>query len=299
MLLVTGATGNLGRGIIDNILRMPLDRKMIVAATHRPESDAARQIAEAGIEVRRLDYMDPASIDAALRGIHKMLMISTWDTNDVRVRQHANAVDGAVRAGVQHIIYTSFINASPDSLFDHNAQVHAVTEAKIRATGITYTFLRHGLYAESTMMDLQQTLTTGKLLRGGGNARISFIGLDDLAISSATVLISEGHENTVYTETGPEALTYAEVAKLMSGAFGRFIEHVDLTPEQWYEHALSMGFPEPTAHASKSNVLAVRAGEMGTVTCDYEKITGRMPRSFRQLLAENRDKYLNMYAPGI
>jgi NAD(P)H dehydrogenase (quinone) len=213
--------------------------------------------------------MDPASIDAALRGVHKMLMISTWDTNDLRVKQHGNAVEGAGRAGVRHIIYTSFINASPDSLFDHNTQVHAVTEAKIRATGITYTFLRHGLYAESTMMDLPQTLAAGKLFRGGGSATISFIGRDDLALSSAAVLTSEGHENAIYTETGPEAITYAEAAKLMSEAFGCSIEHCDLTPDQWYKQALNMGFPEPTARASRSNVLAVMAGEMGIVTHDY------------------------------
>jgi NAD(P)H dehydrogenase (quinone) len=135
MLLLTGATGNLGCGIIENILTMGVDRHLIVAGTHRPDSKAALQIAKAGIEVRRLDYLDSASIDIALRGVRKILMISTWDTNDVRVKQHANAVEGAVRAGVQHIIYTSFINSSPDSLFDHNTQVHAVTEAKIRATG--------------------------------------------------------------------------------------------------------------------------------------------------------------------
>jgi NAD(P)H dehydrogenase (quinone) len=289
MLLVTGATGNLGRKIIGNILQMQVDIKAIVAATHRPESEEAIQIAKAGIEVRHLDFMDPVGIDAALQGIHKMLILSTWDTNDLRVKQHSNAVEGAVKAGVRHIIYTSFINASPDSLFEHNTQVHAVTEAKIRATGIPYTFLRHGLYAESTMMDLQQTLATGKLFRGGGDAKISFIGRDDLAFSSATVLTSEGHTNAVYTETGPEAITYDEVAKLMSKAFGRPIDHVDLSPERWYEHALGMGFPEPTARASKSNVLAVRAGEIGTVTRDYEKITGRAPRSFSQLLADDRE----------
>lgn len=295
MLLLAGATGNLGRGIIDNLLRMPIDKKTIVAATHRPDSEQARQIAEAGIEVRRLDYMDPVSIDAALQGIRKMLMISTWDTNDLRVKQHTNAIDGAVRAGVRHIIYTSFINASPQSLFDHNSQVHAVTEAKIRSTGLTYTFLRHGLYAESTMLDLKQTLATGKLLRGGGDAKISFIGRDDLTVSAATVLTNDGHENAIYTETGPEAITYGEVVALMSEAFGRPIAWVDATPEEWYEQALSIGFPEATARASMSNVRATRAGEMSTLTHDYEKITGCVPRTFRQLLAENRDKYLSLY----
>jgi NAD(P)H dehydrogenase (quinone) len=296
MLLLTGVTGNLGREIINNLLKMPVDKKSVITATHRPESEEAKQIADAGFEVRRLDYNDPASLDSALQGVHKMLMISTWDTNDLRVKQHANAVDGAVRAGVQHIVYTSFINASPHSLMDHNTQVHAVTEEKIRSTDLAYTFLRHGLYAESTMMiDFKQTLATGKLLRSGGDAKSSFIGRDDLAVSAATVLINDGHENAIYTETGTEAITYSEVAAAMTEVFGKSIEFVDLTPEQWYEHILKMGVPEPVARTSISSVKASRAGEFSLLTDDYETITGRKPRTFKQLLADNRDKYLRMF----
>jgi NAD(P)H dehydrogenase (quinone) len=296
MLLLTGVTGNLGREIINNLLKMPVDKKSVITATHRPESEEAKQIADAGFEVRRLDYNDPASLDSALQGVHKMLMISTWDTNDLRVKQHANAIDGAVRAGVQHIVYTSFINASPHSLMDHNRQVHAVTEEKIRSTDLAYTFLRHGLYAESTMMiDFKQTLATGKLLRSGSDAKSSFIGRDDLAVSAATVLINDGHENAIYTETGTEAITYSEVAAAMTEVFGKSIEFVDLTPEQWYEHILKMGVPEPVARTSISSVKASRAGEFSLSTDDYETITGRKPRTFKQLLADNRDKYLRMF----
>ena len=116
-----------------------------------------------------------------------------------------------------------------------------------------------------------------------------------LAVSAASVLINDGHEDAIYTETGPEAITYSDVAATMSEVFGQPIEHVDLTPEQWYEHILKMNVPEPVARTSMSFVKATLAGEFGILTDDYERITGRKPRTFKQLLADNRDKYLQMF----
>lgn len=295
-LLVSGANGHLAGAVIRNLLELLPDRSVLAVGTRNPDSAYARQLAAAGIVVRRLDFLDRESILRALEGIRKVLFISTYEPNEIRIRQHRNAVNAAGEAGVEHVVYTSFINAVPESAFDHNSQVHAPTESMIRESGLKYTFLRHNLYTEFMVVDLKQTLATGRLLRGGADMGISFIGRDDLGVSAARVLAGDGHENRIYTETGPEALNWARAAAMMSEVFGRPIEHIDVSPEQWYEHSRGMGFSESLARASASNVRAARNGEFRTVCPDYEKITGRPPRTVRQTLEDNKEKYLRMFA---
>lgn len=295
-LLVTGANGNLAGAVINKLQTLLPDIKILAVGTRNPDSAYARQLSARGIAVRHLDFLDPGSLDRALAGVGRMLMISTYEPNTIRIQQHRNAVTAAVKAGVRHLVYTSCINASPASLFEHNSQVHAPTEAMVKDSGLQYTFLRHNLYAEFLLMDLKQTLATGTLERGGGNARLSVIGRDDLGVSAAMVLAGSGHENKIYTETGPEALSYAEIAAILSEVFERAIRFVDVTPDQWYQRSLSLGYPEPVARASRSNVMAAINGEFSAVSPDYQKITGRPPRALRQLLSENKSRFLRMYA---
>jgi len=294
--LVTGANGNLAGAIIKNLQSMMADMNDLTVGTRNTGSDYVQSLAAAGVSVRHLDFMDADSVYKAFTGIDKVLIISTYDLNDIRIKQHRTAIDAASRAGVRHIIYTSFINAVPESAFEHNSQVHAPTEAMIMASGLDYTFLRHNLYAEFLLMDLKETLATGRLQRGGGSASAALIGRDDLGVSAAHVLTGNGHANRIYTETGPEAFTYAEAAAIMSEVFERPIEHIDLSPEQWYQRCLGFGFPEPMARASMSNVAAMLNGEFSTVSPDYQTITGNPARTLRQLLIDNKDRYLRMFA---
>lgn len=295
-ILVTGANGNLAGAVIQNLQSLLPDLSELTVGTRNTGSEFARSLSESGITVKHLDFMDADSLLAALQGIDRVLMISTYDTNDIRIKQHRTLVDSAARVGVKHVVYTSFINASPNSAFEHNSQVHAPTEAMIMASGLDYTFLRHNLYSEYLLIDLKETLATGRLQRGGGDARISFIGRDDLGVSAARVLAGSGHTNRIYTETGPEAITLAEAAAAMSEVFERPVEHIDLSPEQWYQKAIDMGYPESMARATMSNVIAARNGEFSTLSPDYRQITGRPARTLRQLLQDNKDKYLRMFA---
>ena len=292
MILVSGANGNLAGSIIRNLQSLLPDIKELAVGTRNPDSEYARQLAVDGISVRHLDFIIPETIEQALKGIHKVLFISTYEPNTVRITQHRNAVNAALKTGVSHVIYTSFINTSTDSAFEHSSQVHAPTEKMIIDSGLSYTFLRHNLYSEFLVLDLKDTLATGKLMRGGGNAGISFIGRDDLGVSAATVLSQDGHENRIYTETGPEVVTYTQAARIMSEIFERPIEFVDLTPEQWYERSRGMGFEESLARASASNVRAAINGEFSIVSNDYETITGHPARSIHRYLNDNKEKYM-------
>lgn len=295
MILLSGANGHLAGAIIDNLFKFAPDKKQIAVGTRDPNSAFARRLAAAGLSVRFMDFNDPDSLAAAMTGVRKALIISTWDPNETRIRQHRNAIDAAVGAGVQHLIYTSFMNATAGSAFEHGSKVHAPTEAMIRESGLSYTFLRHNLYAEYLLTDLKETLASGELRRGGGDAGFSLIGRDDLGESAATVLTKDGHENRIYNETGPEALTLAQCAAIISEVFGKPVVHVDLTPEAWYEQALAMGYEESMARASTSNIRAALDGEFSMVSPDYESITGHPARTLRQLLLDNREKYLRMF----
>ena len=295
-ILVTGANGNLAGAVIRNLQSILTDINELAVGTRNTGSEYARKLATAGVSVRYLDLMDADSVRNAFSGIDRVLLISTYDLNDVRIKQHRTAIDAAAGAGVRHLVYTSFINATPDSAFEHNSQVHAPTEAMIRESGLEYTFLRHNLYAEFLLMGLKETLATGQLQRGGGNAGVSFIGRDDLGVSAARVLAEDGHANRTYTETGPAAVSYAEAAAIMSDVFDTPVEHIDLSPDQWYEKCLGMGFPEPMARASASNVIATLNGEFSTVSPDYQEVTGTPARPLRQLLMDNKDRYLRMFA---
>lgn len=295
-ILVSGANGNLAGAVIHNLQSTLPDMKDLAVGTRNPESNFAHQLAAAGVSVRQLDFMDADSVRNAFTGMDRVMMISTYDLNEIRIQQHRTAIDAAISTGVRHIVYTSFINAVPESDFEHNSQVHAPTEAMLRESGLEYTLLRHNLYAEFLLMDLKETLATGRLQRGGGTAAVSFIGRDDLGVSAARVLAGDGHANRIYTETGPAAVTYPEAAAIMSEVFDRPVEHIDISPEQWYEKCLAMGFPEPMARASMTNVIATLNGEFSNVSPDYQEVTGSPARSLRQLLMDNKDRYLRMFA---
>lgn len=295
-ILVTGANGNLAGAVIQNLQSIMADISDLAVGTRNTGSEYAQRLAAAGVSVRHLDFMDADSVRKAFSGIDRVLIISTYDLNNIRIEQHRTAIDAAINAGIKHIVYTSFINATAESAFEHNSRVHAPTEAMLRASGLEYTILRHNLYTEFLLMDLKETLATGRLQRGGGAAGVAFIGRDDLGVSAARILSGDGHANRIYTETGPAAVTYAEAAAVMSEVFERPIEHIDLSPEQWYQKCLGMGFPEPMARASMTNVIATLNGEFSSVSRDYQTVTGRPARSVRQLLLDNKDRYLRIFA---
>ena len=127
MLMVTGANGNLGGQVVSNLLRL-VGPSGFVAGTRDPESPFARELSESGVDVRRTDFDDPASLEKAFEGVEAALIISTYAENSVRPRQNLNAIEGARRAGVRRLAYTSFAGANPQSLADHSYEVHYPTE---------------------------------------------------------------------------------------------------------------------------------------------------------------------------
>jgi NAD(P)H dehydrogenase (quinone) len=284
MLMVTGVNGNLGGLVAGNLLKM-VGASGFVAGTRSPDSPFAEALAASGVEVRRCDFDDPSTLGAAFKGVRTALIISTYADNAVRPRQNLNAIEAADRAGVMRLVYTSFLNAGPDALAEHGKLVHWPTEQAMKASGMAFTILRHALYADIMLNDIEETLRTGVLRRAGGAAPCAYIAREDLGLSAATVMASEGHTNRIYNETMAETCTGEEIAALMSDAFGRTIRYEPVPADEWPQYMSDhWGLPLELAKSSLGTMRAIEAGQFDVTSGDYEAITGRPPQTMAQFL---------------
>jgi NAD(P)H dehydrogenase (quinone) len=284
MLMVTGANGNLGGHVVTN-LRALVGPSGFVAGTRDPSTAFARELAASGVQVRHTDFDEPSILSAAFEGVAAALIISTYAPNSVRPRQNLNAIESAKRAGVRRLVYTSFAGAGPAARADHSVEVHWPTEQALMASGMDYTILRHALYADILVGDLEETLRTGVLRRAGGLSPCAFIARDDLGVSAATVLAKPGHENRIYTETMDQPLTGDQICALMSEVFRRPIRYEGVRAEDWPAYMTEhWGVPAELAKSSLGTMRAIESGEFDIASGDYEAITGRKPKTMREFL---------------
>jgi NAD(P)H dehydrogenase (quinone) len=233
--------------------------------------DAARAPRIDGAETAVASYGDRAALRAALTGASAVLMISAAETPD-RVDQHKSFVDAAMDAEVEHLVYTSFVGAAPDAVFTL-ARDHWATEEYIKESGIPYTFLRDNLYADFVPL----LAGADGVIRGpAGNGRAAVVSQDDVADSAVAVLRETGaHSGRTYELTGPEALSFDEMAAVVTQATGRETRFQNETLEQAYASRASYGAPSWQVDAWVSTYTAVAAGVMSTVDPAVERLTGR------------------------
>lgn len=241
MIIVTAATGQLGRLVIAELLkRVPAEQ--IVAAVRDPGK--AADLADQGVLVRHADYNAPASLDAAFEGATKVLLISSNDLGN-RVPQHRNVIDAAARAKVALLAYTSVLRADTSTLA--LAPEHRATEQAIRAAGLPYTLLRNGWYVENYTGALGGALSHGALVGSAGEGRIAAAARADYAEAAAVVLTSAGAVEQVYELAGDTAFTLAELAAQVSRQAGKTIPYNDLPQQDYQALLLQLGLPAPLA----------------------------------------------------
>lgn len=268
-MLVTGATGHLGAKVVEALLdAVPVDQ---VAISVR-NVEKANHLRARGVEVRRGDFDDAASLSRAFQGVQRLLLISTDGDNAARLRQHRTAVSEAARAGVEFIAYTSLTraDASPMAL----GQVHRETEAAIRATTIPYCFLRNNWYLENDAGTIQGAAAGAPVVTAAGDGRIGWVLRDELALATAAVLAGPGHENTVYELSGPPR-TYPDLAAAIGHVLGRDIpvQHID---DASYERILAgYGLPGFLVELLVDAQRAMRQGALDVESGDLERLLGR------------------------
>lgn len=255
MIVVTGASGQLGRLVIQSLLKT-VPAAGIVAAVRQPA--AVADLAALGVQVRQADYAQPATLDAAFQGATKVLLISSSALGE-RVAQHGNVIDAARRAGVALLAYTSLLHADTSPL--GLAAEHTATEALLRASGVPHVLLRNGWYTENYLASLPAVLQHGAVIGSAGEGRIASAARADYADAAAAVLTRDDQAGQVHELAGDTSYTLAEFAAEVGRQTGRAIPYVNL-PEADYRGALlGAGLPEPLAQLlADSDVGASKGG---------------------------------------
>lgn len=253
MIAVTGATGQLGRLVIEQLKARASKGQTIVALARDPA-----KAADLGVEARAADYHKPETLAQALAGVDVLLLISS-DAIGQRVPQHRNVIEAAKAAGVKRIVYTSILRAD-DTPIGLGVE-HRATEAMIRDSGLAYTLLCNSWYLENYAGAIAGALHAGAFVGSAGEGRISAAARADYADAAAVVLTTEGHEGKVYELAGDEAFTLADLAAETSRQTGRDLPYNNL-PEQAYAEVLkSIGLPAPVAAMlAQSDVGAAQGG---------------------------------------
>jgi NAD(P)H dehydrogenase (quinone) len=273
-LAVTGVTGALGGLVARDLASRGVPQRLVVRSPERaPALVGAHAVAAA--------YRDQAAAERALDGVQTLFMVSASESAD-RLHEHRTFVDAAADAGVQHVVYTSFYGAAPDCTFTLGRD-HFATEEHIRSRGLDYTFLRDSLYLDF----LPMVVGEDGVIRGpAGDGRLAAVARQDVAdVAVAVLLDPESHRGATYDLTGPESLSFSEVASILTEATGREVTYHDETDEEAYASRRRWDAPQWQYDAWVSTYTAVRAGEIETVTDDVRRITGHDPMGLRDLLA--------------
>ncbi len=256
MIVVTGATGQLGRLVIAALLKKTAANNIVAAVRN---VDKAKDLAALGVQVRHADYSQAESWDAALQGANKVLLISSSEVGQ-RTQQHQNVIDAAKRAGVKLLAYTSLLHADTSVL--GLAAEHRETEALIRASGVPFTLLRNGWYSENYTAGIPAALSLGAVYGCAGEGRIASAARADYAEAAAVVLTAADQAGKVYELAGDTAYTLSEFAAEISRQSGKAIGYVNL-PEAAYKQALlGAGLPEFLAELLANSDTGVCQGAL-------------------------------------
>jgi NAD(P)H dehydrogenase (quinone) len=282
-IVITGASGQLGRLTAELVLgRLPASE--VILTTRHPE--VLSDLAERGAEVRRADFESPETLVGAFEGGENLLLISTPDL-ERRAAQHRAAIEAARVAGVRHVSYTSYLNPVEENPAAVTPS-HRDTEEALRESGLEWTALRNAFYAEYQVPTGAQAIATGRLVHNNGEGRTAYVSREDCAAAAAAVLTSGHHVHRAYDITGPQPLGQDDVAALLSEVSGRPVEAVALDDEEFVRGLTAAGIPEPVARGISTYGRAIREGFIGEASVAVEDLTGRPPRSLREVFQAHR-----------
>ena len=265
-IAITGATGQLGRLVLDS-LKNRVPAADLVALVRSPA-----KAADLGVAAREADYDRPETLDRALAGVHTLLLIS-GPVVGVRVAQHRNVIEAAKQAGVTRVVYTSALHADSSAL--DVAPDHRATEAHLKASGVPYTILRNGWYTENYTGSIPGALAAGAFIGSAGDARISSATRADYAEAAAAVLAGGGHEGRTYELAGDEAWTLSDLAAEISRQTGRTIPYTNLPAAEYAKVLASVGLPEGLARAIAGWDVAAAQGALFDDSRQLSRLIGR------------------------
>jgi uncharacterized protein YbjT (DUF2867 family) len=290
VIAVTGATGALGRRVVPRLAgREDVALRLVVR-------EAARAPRVPGAEVAAVPggYADGPGLTAALAGVHTLYLVSAAEAED-RLQQHRTAVAAAAAAGVQRVVYTSFLGADPDAVFTL-ARQHAATEEALAATGVRTTVLRHAMYAD--FVPFFAVLEDGRavIAAPADDGRASFVSRDDLADVAAAVLLDDSPalDGAVLDVTGPEALSLDDAAAVLAEVTGRPAAYRGQTVEEAWATRRPSGHPDWEVEGWVTSYRAIAAGELSRVTDVVPTLTGHPARTVAEHLHAHPEDWAHL-----
>jgi uncharacterized protein YbjT (DUF2867 family) len=271
MILITGASGNVGKEVLKQIVASGAK----VRAAFQTVGKAAA--APSGVEIVTMDYNEPSTIQAALKGVERVFLVGPPTPNLPALER--KAIDEIKQSGARHVVKLSAVGGRA-AIFPRQ---HADSEDYIKSSGVAYTFLRPNGFMQNFVTYNGATINSQNAFYGSqGDGQVSHIDLRDVAAAAVKALTEDGHQGKAYTLTGPEGLSNARVAEILSDDTGREIKYVDLPAEQFKQALVGAGLPEWSANALNDLQQFYRAGEASAVTRDVEQLLRRKPTSFEQ-----------------
>ena len=283
-IAITGASGKLGRATLEFLAK----RKVPPGSVFPVMRDLSKgaDLTARGFQVRRGDYTDPASLEAAFQGIDRLLFISTSALGEERMLHHRNVVEAARRASVGHIVYTSVIKPSASAKFGASPG-HFHTEALIRESGIPHTFFRNNLYLDIIPFIFGGATLTGWLTHSAGPGRIGFVAREDIAEGLAAALTA-ARPNPVYAITvNRDAYGLEEVAVALGKSAGKSVRYNSVSSDEFRRVLEGAGLPPAGVAMGVAMGEAVRAGEFDESSPDLEKLLGRAPITLEAFLTKS------------
>ncbi|WPB59027.1 SDR family oxidoreductase [Xylophilus sp. GOD-11R] len=280
MIAITGASGQLGRLVIQSLLARNIAATQIVAAVRDPSKVA--DLAALGVVVRQADYSRPDTLTAAFAGVDRLLLISSNELGQ-RAMQHRAVIDAARTAGVKLLAYTSVLHADSSPL--GLAEEHRSTEAAIAASGLPFVLLRNGWYTENYAASIPQALQHGALLGSAGNGRIASAARADFAEAAAVVLTTDGHEGRVLELAGDTSYTLAEFAAQIARAAGKPVAYSDMPQADFKAVLLQVGLPEGLAELLSDSDAAAAQGALADESKTLSRLIGRPTTPWQDTVA--------------
>ncbi|GAB15820.1 putative NAD(P)H--quinone oxidoreductase [Arthrobacter globiformis NBRC 12137] len=276
-IAITGATGQLGRLVVEALLDSGLPADQIVAAGRTV--DRIADLGQRGVQVRTIDYSQPESLRQAFAGAHKVLLVSGSEVGQ-RVEQHRNAIEAARDAGVGLIAYTSVANADTTAM--QLAAEHIATEEILRDSGVPFVLLRNGWYLENYTGQLPVQVQHGAVFGSAGEGRVSAAARADYAAAAAAVLLRDDQGGKVYELGGDDAFTLSELAGEVSAASGKPVTYTDLPAEKYTQVLVEAGLPEPYAAILADSDLGIARGDLLVTSGDLSALLGRPTTPLRE-----------------
>ncbi|SFL56545.1 SDR family oxidoreductase [Halanaerobium salsuginis] len=277
-IMVTGATGKLGSKVMDFLLAK-LPAEQLAASVRNPAK--ADKLSKQGVEVRQGDFDQPEELVNTFQNIDKLLIISTTDDNETRIRQHKNAVQAAKKAEVSFIAYTSIADADNSSL--DLAPVHRSTEQAIKESGIPYAFLRNNWYLRNEIGSIESAMNAEPWITSAEDGKVGWALQKDYAEAAAVVLAGEGHENKIYELSG-QPRTQAELVADLEEVLDKEIEVKQVSDTEYEEILTESGMSKSLAAMFAGIQQSIRKGALDVKSNDFEKLLGHPVTPFKDAL---------------